>query len=269
MFAGVRAAPLPAAPEAAALFGPASTSQPTKQTEKPVAAVATEPTAGQSLAPKSQDAAGLFGSPEPVAVPPATAAQIFVEATTNQAVVAEEKTPTSLDMPEEVAKAEPVPNFVSQDQMEDTPKPSEEQVEFSSFTQSLDEANFFLPEGIAREEAVDPLNVRFLVSKDVLKAELQDIEEKLEDGCSVDLVIKELELRMSLDKLEASLQDNSLPISDYIAQLKDRVLKDKILAFYLRDRQAEAGAVMKRINIMAAEILAAQQNNNLSEERKA
>jgi len=144
---------------------------------------------------------------------------------------------------------------------------TQQKVELSSSMQSLDETDFSLPPGVSEEELSDPLSVKLLLSNDVLEAEVQAIEEKYGENCPVDLVMRKLQLQASLDMLLASVQNGSLSMEDYIARLKERVLKDKILAVHLKgDRQSEAVSVMRRIKIMEAEIHGAAERSEEEEE---
>ncbi|CAM9585987.1 unnamed protein product, partial [Ectocarpus sp. 13 AM-2016] len=105
------------------------------------------------------------------------------------------------------------------------------------------------------KEKTDPFGVENLDSNNVLEAEIEAIVPKAATG-DLASVMRKGALETKLLMLVSAVQSGELDLPAYCNILKERVVRDKVLAMYLKDekRTKEAVAVMKRIRAMEEEL---------------
>ncbi|CBN76477.1 conserved unknown protein [Ectocarpus siliculosus] len=105
------------------------------------------------------------------------------------------------------------------------------------------------------KEKTDPFGVENLDSNNVLEAEIEAIAPKAATG-DLASVMRKGALETKLLMLVSAVQSGELDLPAYCNILKERVVRDKVLAMYLKDekRTKEAVAVMKRIRAMEEEL---------------
>ncbi|CAM9718039.1 unnamed protein product, partial [Ectocarpus fasciculatus] len=104
-------------------------------------------------------------------------------------------------------------------------------------------------------EKNDPFGVENLDSNNVLEAEIEAIAPKAATG-DLASVMRKGALETKLLMLVSAVQSGELDLPAYCNILKERVVRDKVLAMHLKNekRTKEAVAVMKRIRAMEEEL---------------
>ncbi|CAM9488486.1 unnamed protein product, partial [Hapterophycus canaliculatus] len=104
-------------------------------------------------------------------------------------------------------------------------------------------------------EKNDPFGVENLDSNNVLEAEIEAIAPKAATG-DLAAVMRKGALETKLLMLVSAVQSGELDLETYCDILRERVIRDKVLAIYLKKekRTKEAVAVMKRFKAMEEEL---------------
>eukprot|EP01041_Mallomonas_annulata_P005978 gene5978-12055_t len=116
---------------------------------------------------------------------------------------------------------------------------------------------------LSEQEKNNPLSVDFLISSDVMDAEVEALQAKLTKQQSalseeekIDLSTRLTTIQVKLSILVNQVQNDELSLEDYLIMLKKRLEQDRLLAVYCNThgKKQEAIAITKRIIITQKEI---------------
>jgi hypothetical protein len=124
-----------------------------------------------------------------------------------------------------------------------------------------------LPPGVNPAHFEDPLATLMYFSNDVLEAEIESLNARIQQGNAAgqdttEILVRKSNIEVQMNALVAAVQSEDLSISEYLTDLVNLIERDTKLAVALKqhNRLKEAGQVLRRAKIMKKELALAKEN---------